>query len=79
MVCRELVELVTDYLEGALSQRDHGRFEHHLRECDHCNDYLEQIRTTVRLTSTAGPEALPATMRDRLLRAFRDWRGDSAS
>ena len=49
IACRDLVELVTDYLEGALSPEQHARFQHHIAGCDGCTAYLEQIRQTVAL------------------------------
>jgi len=52
LVCRELVELVTDYLEGALSRGGRTRFEAHLAGCPHCTLYIEQFRETVRLIGT---------------------------
>ncbi|MGN6358798.1 MAG: anti-sigma factor family protein, partial [Thermomicrobiales bacterium] len=47
--CQELVELVTDYLEGALSAEDRARFEAHLATCRGCTAYVEQMRLTIRL------------------------------
>lgn len=78
MACRELVEVVTDYLEGALSDRERMRFERHLEGCEGCRSYLEQMRTTIQRTGRLTPEALSPAMRDRLLRAFRDWKSDPA-
>ena len=52
LVCRELVELVTDYLDGALSRGGRTRFEAHLAGCPHCTLYIEQFRETVRLIGT---------------------------
>ena len=61
--CREAVELVTDYLEGALSTRERRRLERHLAKCDGCSGYLEQIRDVVRATGAVGPEDLdPETL-----------------
>ena len=73
--CQELVELVTDYLEGALSPGDLGRFEAHIAVCDGCALYLEQIRETIRLTGTLTPEDLTEDAEAALLHAFRDWQG----
>ena len=56
LVCQQAVELVTDYLEGALSRRDRRRFEAHLRACPNCTAYLEQIRMTIRLTGAIEPD-----------------------
>jgi len=52
LVCQEVVELVTDYLEGALSRGGRTRFEAHLAGCPHCTLYIEQFRETVRLIGT---------------------------
>ena len=74
LVCREFVELVTDYLEGALPDTERVRFEAHLAECDGCTGYLEDVRRLVgSLHETPEPPPDPAT-RDTLLRAFRDLR-----
>lgn len=72
LACREVVELVTAYLDDALRARDRERFEEHLAFCDGCTNYLEQIRTTIRLTGSAD-FALPAGLEDRFLDAFRGW------
>lgn len=74
LVCREVVELVSDYLEGALGDRDRLRFEQHLAGCDGCSAYLDQMRQTVRLAGSLTPEALDPVFRDRLVEAFRGWR-----
>jgi anti-sigma factor RsiW len=59
MPCRELVELVTDYLEGRLSPADRARFEANIDDCEYCETYLEQIRETIRaLRAAAGGVAL---------------------
>jgi anti-sigma factor RsiW len=74
LVCREFVELVTDYLEGALPDDQRRRFESHLAECDGCTAYLEDMRRLVgTLHETPEPPPDPAT-REALLRAFRDLR-----
>jgi anti-sigma factor RsiW len=71
--CQELVELVTDYLEGALAPEEHARFEAHLAECPGCDRYVEQMRTTVVLVGmSAGLESRPEVT--GLLEAFRDWK-----
>jgi anti-sigma factor RsiW len=73
LACREIVELVTAYLEDALDPAHRERFEEHLVFCDGCGNYLEQLRTTVRLSSHARQE-LPAELEAQLLEAFRGWR-----
>jgi anti-sigma factor RsiW len=73
MACAELVEVITDYLEGTLPARDRRRLEQHLTACDGCDAYLEQMRTTISLTGRLEPEDVPAELEERLLVAFRDW------
>jgi anti-sigma factor RsiW len=74
MNCHTLVELVTDYLEGALPEADRERLEAHLAACDGCTRYLEQIRTTIRLTGRLREEDVDAEARERLLEVYRAWR-----
>ncbi len=74
MACKELVELITDYLEGALPERDRVRLEAHLGECDGCTTYVEQMRTTISVVGMLGPEHVPAEGREDLLAVFRAWR-----
>jgi anti-sigma factor RsiW len=70
--CQELVELVTDYLEGALPQEERERFEAHLADCPGCTVYVEQMRTTSAIArETRDLEARPEVT--ALLDAFRDW------
>jgi anti-sigma factor (TIGR02949 family) len=72
--CQEMVELVTDYLEGALSARDRARFERHIAGCPHCTTYLEQMRITIRTLGRLPAESVPPDAREALLGAFRDWK-----
>lgn len=72
--CMELVELITDYLEGALSHEAHRRFEDHLATCDGCTAYLSQMQQTIQLTGRLSVEAIPAEAKERLLDAFRAWK-----
>jgi anti-sigma factor RsiW len=73
MPCRELVELVTDYLEDRLSPVDRTRFEAHLAECDACRMYMEQFRETIRVLGRLPEESLSSEARGALLEAFRGW------
>jgi anti-sigma factor RsiW len=75
LTCRELVELVTDYLEGALAPEDRARFERHLSGCDGCENYLHQMREAIRLTGVLTEDHLDPARREQLLVAFRAWRG----
>jgi anti-sigma factor RsiW len=74
MTCKELVELVTDYLEGTLPEDIRMRLESHLSGCDGCTNYVEQMRQTIRLTGRVREENLTRQQRDDLLRLFRDWK-----
>jgi anti-sigma factor RsiW len=74
MTCQELVELVTEYLEGVLPDPDRRRFDEHLEACPYCVAYVEQMRTTVRLTGRLGEEALQGEAIEKLLAAFGDWK-----
>ena len=76
MPCRELVEVITDYLEDALPSDDRVRFEAHLAECDACRDYVAQFEQTIALSGRVEAEGLPPALRDELLSAFRAWRSE---
>ena len=75
--CRELVEIVTFYFEGALSRRDRRRFKAHLAACDGCSAYVEQMRMTIQLTGALREEDVDPAAREALLHAFRDWRAEA--
>ena len=75
LTCKELVALVTDYLEGALGGRRRRRFEAHLAGCDGCTRYLAQMETTIRATGSLREEQITDEQRTVLLAAFRDWSG----
>jgi anti-sigma factor RsiW len=77
--CQELVELVTDYLEGALTPDDRARFEAHVRGCDGCRAYLEQMQETIRLLGRLPRETITAEAGRRLLAAFGDWKAGGAA
>ena len=78
MTCRELVALVTDYLEGRLPAGDRSRFEAHLDVCADCRAYVEQMRGTVAaLGRLPDEERLSDGVRDELLRAFGTWRSSA--
>jgi len=74
MSCRELVELVTDYLDGALSETDRARFEAHIEECPGCADHLEQVRVTIAAVGTLREDDLAPDAQEALLAAFRGWK-----
>lgn len=72
--CQELVELVTDYFEGALPPEEHARFEAHAERCQGCGVYLEQMRLTIQLLGHLPVEAVPDGAEQELLEAFRGLR-----
>ena len=73
MVCRDLVEAVTAYIEGEMAPEDRARFHEHLAACDGCTNYLAQIRETIRLTGTLDPETLSAEQESALQGVFCAW------
>jgi predicted anti-sigma-YlaC factor YlaD len=70
--CRGVVEVVTDYLEGALSASDALLIDRHLASCEGCRRYLQQMRITMDTLGRLGEDDVPVEMRERLLAAFRD-------
>lgn len=79
VVCRQAVELVTDYLEGTLGRADRRRFEKHLAGCPHCTEYLAQMRATIALTGQITPDDLSPVMRSEFIELYQRWRADQAS
>jgi anti-sigma factor RsiW len=76
LVCQEVVEVVTDYLEGALSRSQRRRFEAHLAGCENCAEYLEQMRATIRLTGRLRAEDLTPEMQEDFTALYRRWRSE---
>ena len=72
--CRELVEIITDYLEGAMPPAERHRFEAHMDECPYCVNYLEQMRQTIWALGELRPDSIAPDAREALLEAFRGWR-----
>jgi anti-sigma factor RsiW len=73
LTCKEVVELVTDYLEDALPADMRRRFDQHLSACDPCVVYLEQMRQTIATLGKLPEESVPQTAMDTLLHHFRGW------
>jgi anti-sigma factor RsiW len=71
--CQEIVELVTEYVEGTMDTGLRTAFEAHLAGCPHCTHYLEQMEATIRLAGKIEPDALSPEFRAGLLHAFRDF------
>lgn len=76
--CKELVELVTAYVEDALPPPERARFEAHLQVCAGCQNYLQQMRQTIALVGRLDEEALQPEARRALLQVFRNWKQDEA-
>ncbi len=74
LTCQEMVELVTEYLEGTLADSERSRFEAHLRGCDGCTAYLEQMRMTIQMVGRLSQDSIPRDAQEVLLRAFRRWK-----
>jgi anti-sigma factor RsiW len=72
--CKELVELVTDYLDGAMSDADRLRFDEHLALCPPCVEYVAQIGRTIRAVGTTWREVEDTRQANELLAIFRDWK-----
>ncbi len=74
MACKELVEVITAYLEGTLPAADRRRFDAHLAECPHCTEYLAQMRGTIERLGKLDDSTLSPAARHGIIAAFRDWR-----
>ena len=72
--CAELVELVTEYFDGGLADRERERFEEHIVFCSGCENYLDQMRTTIDVVGALTENDLAQAMADELLAAFRGWK-----
>jgi len=77
LVCRDAVELVSDYLDGSLSRRARRRLEKHLAQCDACTSYLDQMRSTIAASGRVGPEDLPSDVVEGLVNLYRRFRSDN--
>ena len=79
ITCREVVELLTDYIEDAMPTADRERLEAHLALCDGCTAVLAQLRETIRLTGTLTEDHIPEPQRDALREVFRSWRSSAGA
>jgi predicted anti-sigma-YlaC factor YlaD len=70
--CQEVVEVVTDYLEGKLSDHEVAVVEAHLELCDGCRRYLDQMRITIATVGRIEDTDVPPDLRATLLAAFRE-------
>jgi anti-sigma factor RsiW len=74
MTCQELVEVVTAYLDGVLPDSDRARLEAHVAECPYCEEYIAQMRVTVKVLGRLQPDPIDPVRERELLEAFRGWR-----
>ena len=74
--CREIVQLVTEYLEGTMPPETRLRFERHVAICPPCRGFLGQMRETLRISGQITEESISPETREALLEAFRDWGKD---
>jgi anti-sigma factor RsiW len=77
LVCRQAIELMSDYLEGSLSRRDRRRLEKHLALCDACTAYLEQMRATIAASGVVEPDGLAPEALETLTELFRRFREET--
>ncbi|HVB69872.1 MAG TPA: zf-HC2 domain-containing protein [Acidimicrobiales bacterium] len=76
LVCRQAVELMSDYVDGGLSRRDRRRLERHLANCDACTEYLAQLRATIAVSGRVELEDLSPEVLDGLVDLYRQFRAD---
>ena len=74
MTCKELTELITDYLEERLPETERIRFEQHLSICPGCVTYLEQMRFTIKALGAKLSGKIPEAVESDLLQTFRSWK-----
>jgi len=72
--CRQIVEMVTDYVEERMPLPERMRFEQHLAYCAPCKVYLDQMRETIRISGSVQEESLPPDEREKLVALFRGWK-----
>jgi predicted anti-sigma-YlaC factor YlaD len=74
MTCKELVELVTEYLDETLPPLEKARFEDHLAVCPYCRTYLDQMKQTISVLGKLTEESIAPQTREELLQLFRNWK-----
>jgi anti-sigma factor RsiW len=78
LTCKELVEVITDYFDGAMPDADRSRFERHLAECSGCTAVVSQFRTTIEVAGRLTEEQVTPGQREAMRDVFRRWREDGA-
>ena len=74
LTCKQVVELVTDYLENVLLPEMRKRLEEHVVDCPGCANYIEQVRLTVSMLHQLAQEPIFPETKQELLEAFRNLR-----
>jgi anti-sigma factor RsiW len=77
LTCQEMVELVTDYIDGRMDDSTRARFEEHVAECDACTLYIEQMRQTIVALGRIPAESISSEAEEELMAAFRNWRAST--
>jgi anti-sigma factor RsiW len=77
LTCKQLTELITDYLEERLPQSERLRFEQHLSTCPACMTYVDQMRLTIKILRAKPRVEIPPAVQSDLLQAFRRWKADT--
>ena len=75
MTCKQLTELITDYLERRMPLSHRVRFQLHVGMCKHCRAYLRQMKATIRTLGLLPAETIPPDVREQLMKRFRNWKG----
>ena len=71
--CKEITEIITDYLEGRMSFTDRMRFQMHVGMCKHCRAYLRQMKATIGSLGQLPDEPMPTDVRDEMRKRFAAW------
>ena len=79
MPCNELVERVTDYLEGALDVGTLRLLREHLTVCRSCEEYINEVRLAIRVMSSLSVEPVPPPLEDNLVAIYREWSGSAVA
>ena len=74
ITCKDLTEVLTEYLEGTMAPEDRAVLEAHLLLCEGCATYVEQMRQVLRTVHALQVDEVEATAPDSLLEAFRAWK-----
>ncbi len=74
LACKEVVELVTDYLEGVLLPEHRAQLEEHLADCPGCRNYIEQVRLTISMLHNLAQEPVFPETKEELLLLFQQWK-----